>query len=504
MEGLIVRADASKEIGTGHVMRCLALAQRWRDAGGKVTFVTACLPAALQSRLDAECMSTAYLPAASPGEDGLERDAMQTAELARKSGASWVVIDGYVFDSAYQKSIKSHGIKTLFIDDNGHCSHYYSDIILNQNLHADKMFYEKREPETTLLLGTKYALLRREFWRWQGWNRSIPENGKRILVTLGGSDPDNVTLKVINALKGLNSPDLEAVVLVGGSNPYYETLQEAAADSAINMRLERDVNDMPKMLSWADVGITSGGTTVWEMAFMGLPCMIMCIADNQIGLAKRLGEMGAAVNQGWHECLSERDVSLQVISLLGDRKKRADMSRGLQQLVDGEGVDRVLMHLEERSLRLRRAREEDCERIWRMACDAEARAASFSTQPIPWERHMQWFHDKMSDRDCFLFLAQDIEDNYIGQVRFDVKEDRAVISINIAKDMRRKGYGKQLVQMAVKELFHLSPVRSVHAFVKQNNERSIMTFRGAGFELEGNEMVGDHIALHFKKNQMRK
>jgi len=304
---------------------------------------------------------------------------------------------------------------------------------------------------------------------------------------------------VINSLKGLNSPDLEAVVLVGGSNPHFEILQEAVADCAINMRLERDVNDMPKMLSWADVGITSGGTTVWEMAFMGLPCLIMCIADNQIGLAKRLGEMGAAVNQGWHECLSERDVSLQIISLIRDRKRRANMSLGLQQLVDGEGVDRVLMHLEERSLRLRRARQEDCERIWRMACDAEARAASFSTQPILWERHVQWFHNKMRDRDCLLFLAQDIEDNYIGQVRFDVKEGEAVIGINIVNGMRRKGHARQLVQMAVKELFHMSPVKSVHAFVKKDNERSIRTFRGASFKLKGNEMVGDHIALHFEK-----
>jgi UDP-2,4-diacetamido-2,4,6-trideoxy-beta-L-altropyranose hydrolase len=259
------------------------------------------------------------------------------------------------------------------------------------------------------------------------------------------------------------------------------------------------VFDMPKMLSWADVGITSGGTTVWEMAFMGLPCLIMCIADNQMGLAKRLGEMGAAVNQGWHECLSEREVSLQIISLLGDRKRRANMSQGLQKLVDGEGVDRVLMHLQERSLRLRRARQEDCGRIWRMACDAEARAASFSSQPITWEGHVQWFHNKMMDRDCFLFLAQDVEDIYVGQVRFDVLEGEAVISINIVNGMRGKGHARQLVQTAVEELFHLFPVRSVHAFVKQDNERSIRTFRGAGFELKGNEKVGDHIALHFEK-----
>lgn len=237
---------------------------------------------------------------------------------------------------------------------------------------------------------------------------------------------------------------------------------------------------------------------------MGLPCLIMTIADNQRGLAQRLGEKGTAVNLGWHESLAEKDITQKIIILLKDRKIRENMSQGLQQLVDGEGVDRVLMHLEGRSLRLRRARGADCESIWRMSNDPKTRAASFSSQPIPWDRHVQWFYGKMMDKDCFLFIAKDIEDNYIGMARFDVLEDKAVISINIVDSMRGKGYGRLLVQMAVKEVFRISPVRSVHAFVKQDNVRSMGAFGGAGFKLVGNEKVREHMALHFMKYELEK
>lgn len=208
---VVFRVDASTQIGTGHVMRCLALAQAWQDTQGQPIFITANPIPALEERLKSEGMKVVHLAA----EPGSLADAQETAALAHQFEANWVVVDGYQFGSEYQQTIKNSGLNLLFIDDYGHAEHYYADVVLNQNISAEEEWYQHREPYTQLLLGTRYTLLRREFWQWQGWQRTVPPVAKKVLVTLGGADPDNVTLKVIQSLQIVEVEELEAVVVVG-------------------------------------------------------------------------------------------------------------------------------------------------------------------------------------------------------------------------------------------------------------------------------------------------
>jgi UDP-2,4-diacetamido-2,4,6-trideoxy-beta-L-altropyranose hydrolase len=210
-KNLVIRADAGTEIGTGHVMRCLALAQGWQDAGGHAIFAMATEVPNLEGRLKSEGVEVVHL-AVKPGSSD---DAIATGNLAREIGAAWVVVDGYRFTADYQRRIKDSEMRLLFVDDYGHTDRYYADVVLNQNRHAHEGLYVKREPHTRLLLGTHYALLRREFLRWQGWQREIPPVARRMLVTMGGGDPDNVTLKVILALNQMDLPELEVNVVVG-------------------------------------------------------------------------------------------------------------------------------------------------------------------------------------------------------------------------------------------------------------------------------------------------
>src|SRR5262249_40544839 len=151
-------------------------------------------------------------------------------------------------------------------DDHGHAEHYSADLVLNQNLHAAEELYRSREPTTRLLLGTRYVLLRREFRPWGGWQRPIPEVARKVLITLGGADPDNVTLRVISAFNQLHFEGLQAVVLVGSSNPHLDELITAARTSPVVIRLESNVNDMAERMAWADAAITASGTTAWERA----------------------------------------------------------------------------------------------------------------------------------------------------------------------------------------------------------------------------------------------
>ena len=288
------RTDASLSIGHGHVMRCLALAQTWQDAGGHATFAMAMDAPAIEARLEAEEMRVVRLAA----DVGTADDAAHTISLARELGARWVVVDGYHFGGDYQRAIKDAGLSLLFIDDNGHANHYYADLVLNQNLHAEAGLYVKREPYTQLLLGTHYALLRREFLKWREWQREIPAAARKVLVTLGGGDPDNVTLKVIQALQQVQVDGLEAVVVVGASNPHYRELETAAKNSRVAIRLESNVKNVPELMAWADVAVSGGGSTCWELAFMGLPSIVLILADNQQRIGERLQLHSAALNLG--------------------------------------------------------------------------------------------------------------------------------------------------------------------------------------------------------------
>lgn len=491
---LVFRVDASIQIGTGHVMRCLALAQAWQEAGGQPIFAMSTEAQALKSRLQSEGMEIINLSV----QMGSAEDAKKTATLAQHLGANWVVVDGYHFGAEYQQIIKNFGLNLLFFDDYGHASHYYADIVLNQNISASESLYANREPYIQLLLGTRYALLRREFWQWRGWKREMSADARKILVTLGGSDPDNVTLKVIQALQAVEIDGLEAVVVVGGSNPHYEQLQSAAEKSRFPIRLERNATNMPELMAWADVAITAGGSTTWELAFMGLPSIILVVADNQKAIAEKLDALGVAVNLGWHEDVAVAHIVRAIIQILLSSETRTEMSIREQELIDGEGTARVLMHLKGEVLRLRAVCEDDCGLLWEWTNDPEVRAASFSSDTIPWERHRQWFANKLHDSNCHIFMALDCQDTPIGQVRFEARDhQQAEIGISLDKEMRGAGYSSSLIDTAVKKLFRLTPIQSVHAFIKLSNEPSIRAFEKAHFKRLGRKTISGNLAWHY-------
>jgi UDP-2,4-diacetamido-2,4,6-trideoxy-beta-L-altropyranose hydrolase len=226
-----------------------------------------------------------------------------------------------------------------------HLKHYYADIVLNQNLHAEKLHYSC-EPYTRFLIGTKYVLLRREFRAWRGKKRQVSEKVRHVLVTLGGADPKNHTLKVVRALQQINLLDLEATVVIGGSNINADSLQAETLQGGVPVRLVRDAKNMPELMAWADIAITGGGSTCWEIAFLGVPSLILVLADNQAGIARELDAVGTAQSLGRSEALDPDNIRQALSQLIKSPKIRGDMSRLGQTLVDGRGCIRVLKILE--------------------------------------------------------------------------------------------------------------------------------------------------------------
>src|SRR6266699_2604058 len=350
---LLIRADANVEIGTGHVMRCLALAQAWQDRGGDVVFAMAESSAGIDERLRLEQAQISRLDAMPGSAD----DAAQTASLAQELQADWAVVDG--FDFAYQRFLKDTGLQLLIIDDYDHAGHYSADVVINQNISAKESLYTSREKYTRLCLGLDYVLLRREFKVWREWKREIAPVAKKILVTMGGSDPENVTSAVLRAMRLVDIDGVELIVVVGPGNPNGEMLEQEAAGSNGLTRLCRNVTNIPELMSWADFAVSAAGSTCWELCLLGLPSAVIDIAENQRPIAQALGQDGAAIHLGSGHGFRPDEAAAKVKALLLSSTARSCMSERARRLVDGRGAERVIAAMRGTRFTLRRAKDGD-------------------------------------------------------------------------------------------------------------------------------------------------
>ena len=330
-------------MGSGHVMRCLALAQAWGGRGGPVWFLSRCNNATLQQRIQA---AGAEFLSLSP-DASVPLDIQSTLTLLAELKAAYVVLDGYDFDSDYQRAVRAGGYRLLVIDETVRLTHYDADILLNQNLGAAELKYDCNS-DAVVLLGPEYALLRREFIFWRSRLHTVPETARKILVTLGGSDPDNVTLNVIEALRRLETTRLQIRVVAGPANPHIEELRDAAAAFPGRLELLSAVSDMAPLMAWADLAITAAGGTCWELACLGLTAVSLVIAENQRGIAEELGTAGVVFNLGWHAEVSAERLANTVDGLLFSSFRRLRMSQKGRALVDGKGAERVVSALLQR------------------------------------------------------------------------------------------------------------------------------------------------------------
>ena len=169
-----------------------------------------------------------------------------------------------------------------------------------------------------------------------------------------------------------------------------------------------------------------------------------------------------------------------------------------RQIVDSKEGGRVLMHLQDQRLRLRAVREGDCKLLWQWANDLQVRTFAFSSTPILWEDHVQWFARKLQDSNCYIFIALDKQDQAIGQIRFDILDNQqAEIDISLDQSKRGLGYGSELINLAVYEILCYTSVQAFHAFIRPNNYPSIKVFEKAQFRKVGEEIMLGQPSMHY-------
>lgn len=482
---LLLRADAGLRLGTGHIMRTLALAQAWRNRGGEVRLLTTSLPEHLHPLLSKERIWV-NLVRAEPGSD---EDATITKKAAEEWGADWVVLDGYHFGSVYQEKLASEMYGRLVVDDYGHAKRYDAEIVLNQNLYAKYDDYSGRAEGARLLLGPSYIMLRKEFWPWRSWRRQLPELRTRVLLTMGGTDPNDATGRLLRATHG--NPSLEIITVVGGANP--RTYYEQIADPRIRVR--RNVDTMPLYMCWAHIALAAGGTTALELLFMQLPGAYVVLADNQTRVVEALERHGLGLAMGRIDVLDNQFILQELDRLIHEESLYNTIVAKSAGMVDGWGVERVVDAMLEHSWDLRPATAKDAETLWRWANDPVTRSVSLSSDPIPWSRHVRWLDSKLEDPDVYLWLAVNERGTPIGQIRFDRIGEEAVVSVGLDPQRRGLGIGPQLIRRSTDRLMRTKGIMKVRAHIKPDNVISRRAFSRAGYKAEGKVNINGQVVV---------
>jgi RimJ/RimL family protein N-acetyltransferase len=324
-----------------------------------------------------------------------------------------------------------------------------------------------------------------------------------VLVLMGGTDPANVT---IQALDGLRQhplpPGAEVAVVVGRSNPHRRAIEAGVAALGPGARLLVEPADLPDWLRWADLAVSAGGTTVWELCALGVPALLVTAADNQRPNVVALARAGAALDLGEVAELDPARIGQAVAALAGDAAARGAMAERGRELVDGQGTRRVLTALAARErLRLRPARRDDAERLFAWANDPVTREMSFQGETIPWATHLRWLESSLGRPDRRLWIAEwRAADDWVpfGQVRLD---RGGVLSLGLDPAWRGRGLAAPVIRRALAEPESAAFGPVYTAFIRPENQPSRRAFRQAGFVDRGDDEAGGVACRRYVRDE---
>jgi spore coat polysaccharide biosynthesis predicted glycosyltransferase SpsG/RimJ/RimL family protein N-acetyltransferase len=412
----------------------------------------------------------------------LAEDAEATSLVASQHHAEWVLLDGYGFDEDYLLTFRRNGQRTALIDDSFAPVATHADLILNHNAYADERDYRESSFCNPVLAGSRYTLLRREFKGVHRRVRASEGASPNVLVTMGGSDPRNATSSVLRLLEQLEF-SIRITVVIGASNPRAESLIREFQTVSYRHQVAFlvDPPHIVELFCKADLAVAAAGVTASELAALGTPMALVIAAANQAPVAAFFERQGAALLLGDDHCLLENHAASKLSALLMDR----DLRRGLSQrglgLIDCRGADRVVEHLLNFPITLRGAQEGDAELIFQWANDSQSRSMSHSSEPIPWEKHVAWFRQKIGSSECRFLVALNETGFPVGVVRLDRKDDDATLSFSVAAEERGLGYGHRMVRLVSTLALLDGWCKVIHASVKPHNVASLRVLRKSGF-----------------------
>ncbi len=491
---IAIRVDASAQIGTGHLMRCLTLADALKSRGLQIRFVSSQMPKHFQNLLATRghefMMLDNSLSEVSSGDlshshwldTSQHVDAQNTIQALADQIWGWVIVDHYALDYRWESLLRQTAKNILVIDDIADRRHN-CDVLLDQNFYTDMnaRYMGKVPNHCQLLLGPYYALLRDEFRQLHEQRKPHTGAVKRILIFFGGIDRDNHTTHAIKALDEIVSHDLHVDVVIGAQHTHRQQIESICADRKFFCHVQ--TNQMAELMTVADLAIGAGGSTTWERCCLGLPTLTICTAENQ---RKQIAD---AASEG---LLYAPNLKGKLIFVVRDHLKtliendylRNFLSHNGMKAVDGRGVLRIIRKLGCNNIEIRVAKHDDSQNLFNWRNHPTVRVASRNSDTITWESHQKWFTSIMSDRDRLLLIGQ--HNNVpVGVVRFDVQGNESEVSIYLVPNIQKTGLGQELLQNAEHWLIsHRPSVTKIRAHVLNRNKPSQCLFLKTGYQIK--------------------
>ena len=342
---IFIRVDSGVDIGLGHAMRCLSLAQALKKMNFELCFISKKTGGNISKLFTDKGFRVYYIQdnnSKLKKREIVKNDATQTAKIIIKhqTKSSWILVDHYDLDFQWEKSLRKYVNKIIVIDDLAR--KHDSDLLLDQNYNKNlKTRYNQLVPRKCVkLLGPKYALLRNEFSILRKMVKPR-KNFKRILISFGGSDPTNETGKVLSAIKILKTKKQflkEIDVVISGSDKNKDRIKQLC-NSIPNAKFYQNVYKIGKLMCKADLAVGAGGSSTWERFCLGLPTIVSIVADHQQETTEALAKKECLINVGLAKNLSVKKY-VEIFENL-DIKKLQNISKNSLKVVDGKGSVRV-------------------------------------------------------------------------------------------------------------------------------------------------------------------
>lgn len=492
---IIFRADASLKIGTGHIMRCLTLAEELKNKGAAVGFICRDLPGNLASFIRSRSCDVYLLPAAesldyyeknkSKHNDWLgvssDSDAAETRSiLLNFERVDWLVVDHYALDEKWEAVQRDVVKNILVIDDLADRTHD-CDLLLDQNYYAKMdVRYTGLVPENCQqLLGPKYTLLRKEFRDVRSQMHKRQSKVTKIFVFFGGVDTTNMTSKVLDAIVDAELSVIKFDVVIGFTNPHREYIENICEKNK-NITLHVQVNNMAQLMSEADLCIGSSGTVTWERCCLGLPTMAFSVAENQKLLLQDSAKSGLVYAPDV-EAPSIDEIKFHLKALIQNSYLREHISQTGLDTVDGRGALRLTNMIVKPEIMLRLATLSDMEKIYIWRNDESVRQYSHNPAEIDYAQHQLWYEKVMDDSNRPVLIAS-ISGEDLGIVRFDINAHQAEISIYLISNKQGNGYGSALLSAGEEWLIkHRQNIRNITAEILPENIASQKLFELSGY-----------------------
>ena len=540
----LIRADASLQIGSGHIMRCLTLAHKLRQHHHRVAFITRAHQGHLADTIRQQGFDCILLPlpdhattSAQPQRQpepacnelppsppapaiphaawlatSQAQDITDCAPHIRALAPDWIICDHYALAAAWQTAARALCHSKIMVIDDLHDRAHDADLLLDQNhAHTAADYAPLVPPSCRILTGTRYALLRDEFAQHRTISlhqRATPParqpetalpHSQNILINLGGVDKDNHTLAVLQALSAYVSGSLKALpiratIIMGATAPHLARIQHYAATAPYPSQVIANATNMAELMTQATWAIGAAGSSSWERCALGLPTLLITIADNQRPIADQLQSAGAAIALEASQIPSPAFQT--AIAHLMQPENQQRISQAAAQLCDAHGAERVAQHIAQLAAapqaNLRPATAADCERIHTWRNHPSIRRMMFHPDPIPLPQHQTWFAAQLINPNfkMYIYTLGNTPQGYGSLKRIAPNEYEW--GFYLAPSCPR-GNGSILCNLLLQRAFGDLGATIVHGQALRHNTASIALHRKLNFRQPENSLHDDNV-----------